>query len=120
MEVLAVKASDGTIRTPAVVVMQRGMETTWNISGIEINDSNSILIFPKYSAQINMREGENEIRLIPDGDFDFTTVDNSFYGYVKVVDDINGIDIDAIKNEVNQYVPTIQEFIDNSGLPSCY
>lgn len=45
---------------------------------------------------------------------------------ITVVDDINNadvineIDIDAIKNEVNQYVPTIQEFIDNSGLPSCH
>ena len=67
-----------------------------------------------------MQEGENKILLIPDGDFDFTTADNTFYGYVKVVDDINEIDIDAIKDEVNQYVPTIQEFIDNSGLPSCH
>jgi hypothetical protein len=67
-----------------------------------------------------MQEGKNEIRLIPDSNFDFSTADNKFYGYVKVVDDINKIDIDAIKNEVNQYVPTVQEFIDNSGLPSCH
>jgi sulfite exporter TauE/SafE/copper chaperone CopZ len=106
--------------SPAVVVMQSGIETIWNINGVELNDSNSTLIFPKYYAQINMQQGENKIFLIPDGDFDFSTADNTFYGYVKVVDDINEIDIDAIKNEVNQYVPIIQEFIDNSGLPSCH
>ncbi|PNT95227.1 heavy metal transporter [Clostridium thermosuccinogenes] len=106
--------------SPAVIVMQKGIETIWNIKGVSINDSNSTLIFPKYNAQINMQEGDNEIGLIPVGDFDFSTADNTFYGYVKVVDDINEIDIDAIKNEINQYVPTVQEFIDNSGLPSCH
>ncbi|HHW31594.1 MAG TPA: heavy metal transporter [Clostridiaceae bacterium] len=106
--------------SPAVVVVQRGMETTWNIQGIGINDSSRTLIFPKYNTKIDMREGDNEILLIPDIDFDFSTADNTFYGYVKVVDDINEIDIDAIKNDVNQYIPAIQEFIDNSGLPSCH
>lgn len=106
--------------SPAVVVMQRGMETLWNIKGVIINDSNSILFFPKYNAQIYMREGDNEILLSPDGDFDFGTADNNFYGYVKVVDDISRIDIDAIKDEVSKYVPTIQEYIDHSGLPSCH
>mgnify|MGYP000273899951 CR=1 FL=1 len=106
--------------SPAVVVMQRGTETIWNIKGVKINDSNSTLIFPKYNARMNMQEGDNKISLIPQSDFDFSTADNAFYGYVKVVDDITKIDIDAIKNEVNQYVPTIQEIIDTSGLPSCH
>jgi len=106
--------------SPAVVVMQRGMETIWNLKGVKLNDSNSTLIFPKYNVQVNIREGDNTIFLIPDGDFDFTTADNTFYGYVKVIDDINEINIDAIKNEVNQYVPTVQEFIDYSGIPSCH
>ncbi|HHW47537.1 MAG TPA: heavy metal transporter [Clostridiaceae bacterium] len=106
--------------SPAVVVMQRGIETTWNINAVKLNDSNSILIFPKYYAQIRMQEGENKLFLIPDGDFDFAAFDNTFYGYVKVVDDINQIDIDAIKEEVIKYVPTIQESVDTSGLPSCH
>jgi len=106
--------------SPAVVVMQRGMETVWIMKGVKMSDSNGTLIFPKYNAQMNMQEGENEIFLIPDEDFDFGTADNTFYGYVKVVDDINEIDEDAIKKEVNQYVPTILEWIDDSGLPSCH
>ena len=67
-----------------------------------------------------MREGENNIRLIPDIDFDFSNADYTFYGYVKIVDDINEIDTEAIKNEVSQYTPTKQEIIDYSGLPSCH
>lgn len=106
--------------SPAVIVMQKGLETIWNINAVKLNDSNGTLLFPKYNARINMTEGDNEIYLIPDEDFDFSASDYTFYGYVKVVDDISNIDIDAIKKEVSQYVPTIQEIIDYSGLPSCH
>jgi len=105
---------------PSVVVVQRGLETTWTINGINLNDSNSTLIFPKYNALISMFKGENKLLLVPDTDFDFSTADGAFFGYVKVVDDIKQIDIDAIKNEVSQYVPILQEIIDYSGLPSCH
>jgi len=106
--------------SPAVIVIQKGLETIWNINAVILNDSNGILLFPKYNARINMTEGDNEIYLIPDEDFDFSASDYSFYGYVKVVDDISKIDIDAIKKEVSKYVPTIQEIIDYSRLPSCH
>lgn len=106
--------------TPAVIVMQKDVETVWNINGVTINDDNKTLLFPKYYAQIDMQAGENEIFLIPDGDFDFTTSTNAFYGYVKAVDDITKVDIEAIGAEVSEYVPTVQEFIDYSGLPSCH
>lgn len=105
---------------PAVVVMQKDFYTVWNINGVEINDDNQTLFFPKYNALINMSEGKNELYLIPDGDFDFTTENNTFFGYVKVVDDITKIDIEAIKEEISQYVPTIQEYVDDSGLPTCH
>ncbi|NLX63827.1 MAG: hypothetical protein GX022_03470 [Clostridiaceae bacterium] len=85
-----------------------------------MNDSNSTLIFPAYNAQINMFKGENKFLLVPNTDFDFCTADGAFFGYVKVVDDINQIELDAIKNEVRQYIPILQEIIDYSRLPSCH
>lgn len=106
--------------TPAVIVMQRDINTVWNINGVNINDDNKTLLFPKYYTQIDMQEGQNEIFLTPIGDFDFTTLNNTFYGYVKVVDDISKIDIDAIKEEVSKFVPEIYEFLDNRGLPACH
>ena len=54
------------------------------------------------------------------GTFDFTTSDSAFYGYVKVVDDIGKIEIEAIKKEVEQFVPQKQEFVDYSGFPSSH
>lgn len=57
-----------------------------------------------------MGEGENPIDIIPEIDFDFSASDNSFYGYVKVVDDIKEIDIAAIKEKVKNYTPSDQAF----------
>ncbi len=105
--------------SPAVIVMQRGIETAWIINGTNINSSNSTLLFPVYNAQVNMLAGENTIQLIPEEDFDFSTADNKFYGYVKVVDDLSKVDIEAINKEVNQYVPTKQEVVDDTGIPNC-
>lgn len=111
---------EGSRFSPAVVVMQKGLETLWNIKGVQLNDSNRILLFPKYNAQISMRIGANELALIPDEDFDFSASDSTFYGYVKVVDDISRVNIEEIKKEVEQYIPTVYEFVDYGGLPSCH
>lgn len=106
--------------TPAVIVMQKNIGTIWNINGVTVDDNNKTLLFPRYYTQIDIQKGENKIYLVPDGDFDFTTSNNAFYGYVKVVDDISKVDIEAIKAEVSKFVPTVQEFVDNSGLPTCH
>jgi hypothetical protein len=50
-----------------------------------------------------MNQGENRIQLMPQADFDFSTIDNVYYGYVKVVDDIAGFDIDAVKAEAAEW-----------------
>ncbi|HHV09117.1 MAG TPA: heavy metal transporter [Clostridiales bacterium] len=92
--------------SPAVIVVQAGLETTWNIQGKDVDSSKGTLIFPYYSAQLEMVEGENPIRFIPDQDFEFFSSDGSCYGYVKVVEDINQIDEAAVKKEVSEYTPT--------------
>jgi len=43
------------------------------------------------------------LRLVPDGDFEFYTADGVSYGYVKVVDDITSVDIEAVKAEVTAF-----------------
>jgi hypothetical protein len=70
---------------------------------------------------MNVEEGANPIRFTPDQDFDFFTADNVNAGYVKVVDDINNIDLEAIKEEVSQYTPTdISGLGSGAGAPSCH
>ncbi len=106
--------------SPSVIVMQSDIETTWIINYNKTNTDINTLIFPLYNAQLHLIEGENTITLIPEIDFNFSASDHSFYGYVKVVDNINKIDITAIKEEIGNYVPAIQEVIDESALPSCH
>ena len=50
-----------------------------------------------------MEQGDNIIPLSPTADFDFSTGDNVFYGYIKVVDDLNAVDIEAIKTEAGNF-----------------
>jgi predicted ATP-dependent Lon-type protease len=47
--------------------------------------------------------GDNVIELLPTGDFDFSTADNVFYGFVKVVNDLNDVDIEAVRTEAAGY-----------------
>jgi hypothetical protein len=65
-------------------------------------------VFPVYSAELDVVAGENPISFVPSQDFDFFTSDASFVGYVKVVQDINKINKNAIKKEVAQYIPAKQ------------
>ena len=88
---------------PAIVVMQQRLPVLWTININSLDPGNSSIIFPAYYTQIETDQGANPIQLIPTADFDFSTADNIFYGYVKVVNNINNVDIDAIKAEVENH-----------------
>jgi len=88
---------------PAVVVVQRRLPALWTIAIESINSGNSSIIFPAYYTIIRTAQGENQLRLVPDEDFEFYTADNAFFGYVKVVDDIARVNIDAVKAEVTAF-----------------
>jgi sulfite exporter TauE/SafE/copper chaperone CopZ len=84
---------------PAIVIMQRRLPTIWTITVDSIDSGN--IVFPAYYAIIEPEQGENQMRLIPREDFEFYA--GEFYGYVKVVDDINRVDIEAVKAEVADF-----------------
>jgi sulfite exporter TauE/SafE/plastocyanin domain-containing protein len=93
---------DGGIE-PAILVMRRGIPAAWIINNDSLDPGNSRLIFPAYYSQIDMDQGENVIQLMPVEDFEFSTADNVFYGYVKVVDDLSGVDVETVKAEVSEF-----------------
>jgi plastocyanin domain-containing protein len=89
---------------PAILVLQRGIPAVWTINNDSLDPGNSRLVFPAYYTQIDMEQGDNGIQLTtPSEDFDFSTADNIFYGYVKVVDDLAAVDIEAVKAEVAEF-----------------
>ena len=86
--------------SPALVVMRREIPTLLNIIIETPNSGDSRLVFPTYRAMLDTETGENPVRIIPTVDFEFSTKNNLFYAYVKVVDDIDAVDIEAIRAEV--------------------
>jgi plastocyanin len=104
IQYISINVNDNSF-SPAVVVMQKGINTKWVINGKELNSHNSTLIFPEYGATMDINQGENEIEFVPEGDFSFRCSIGTLNGYVKVVDDINKIDTEAIKKEAENYQP---------------
>jgi hypothetical protein len=107
---------DGKGFEPAVVVMQKFLPAVWTVMVDTINPGGSI-VFPAYYAVIETGRGENQLQLIPQDDFEFYTADNLFFGYVKVVDNIDLVDIDAIKEEAASFKTLIypEAYFDESG-----
>jgi hypothetical protein len=88
---------------PAILVVRRGIPAAWTISNDSLDPGNGRLVFPACYTRVDMEQGDNLLRFMPAEDFDFSTADNVFYGYVKVVDDFNDVDIEAIKAEVSGF-----------------
>jgi sulfite exporter TauE/SafE/copper chaperone CopZ/plastocyanin domain-containing protein len=101
---------------PSIMVVQNRLPTLWTINNNSIDPGNRQLVFPAYYTQMDIEQGDNVIQLLPTGDFDFSTADNVFYGYVKVVDDLRDVDIDAIKEEVADFETLIypQAYFDEA------
>jgi len=89
--------------SPALIIMESGIETEWNIHAESLNEGNKTLLFPFYESVLPLKEGDNRLYVLPILDFDFSTIDYNFFGIVKVVDDIDDINIDAIKEQVSNY-----------------
>jgi sulfite exporter TauE/SafE/plastocyanin domain-containing protein len=104
-QTITVKLRDDGIE-PGVIVLQRDMPALLTVNNDSLDPGNSRLIFPAYYAQVDIGQGDNVLQLLPTEDFDFSSGDNVFYGYVKVVDDLKDVDsaaIEAIKTEVDNF-----------------
>jgi sulfite exporter TauE/SafE/copper chaperone CopZ len=93
--------------SPKAVVLQKGIKAKFNFAAASINDNNSIVFFPEYQGALDLSKGELET---PDleisEDFGIVSADGSSSVFIKVVEDINNVDIDGIKDEAQQYYPT--------------
>lgn len=104
--------------SPAIIILQKGVETKLIIKAKDIYEGDSSLLFPYFNAQLTLTEGENSVSLVTEEDFVFSDANNTFYAYVKVVDDLNKFDIEAIKEEVSNY-KTTKWYYSGSGA-SCH
>ncbi len=91
--------------SPAAVVVQKGIPLKIKFNTEQLNSCNNIVVFPEYQGQLDLQSQKETPLITPEQDFTFQCWMGMLHGYVKVVDDINNIDIDDIKNEVENYTP---------------
>ncbi len=63
------------------------------------------MVFPEYGGQLNLSTDKETPPITPEEDFTFQCGMGMLHGYVKVVDDLGKADLNAIKAEVQNYVP---------------
>jgi sulfite exporter TauE/SafE len=91
--------------TPAAFVIQKGVPVKIKFNTEQLNGCNTYVVFPEFNGQLDV-SSQKETPLLPaDQDFTFQCSMNMLHGYVKVVDDINNVNLDDIKKEIENYKP---------------
>lgn len=92
--------------SPAAVVLQRGAKVRIKFNPEKLNYCNKVVEFPEYQGGLDLGKGQLKTPLIPvTQDFTFRCWMGMQNGYVKVVDDIQKVDLSAIKKELKNYKP---------------
>jgi len=95
--------------SPAVAVVQRGVNTVINFNGEKLNSCNNRIVISNYGAGIDLVQGENKIEFTAEEDFNFSCWMGMLNGYIKVVEDINNFSMEDVKKEVDNFVPASGE-----------
>lgn len=93
--------------TPAAFVVQKGVKTKVKFDARALDSCDSVVVFPEYNGQLDLTQQEQRETpwLTAEQDFTFQCGMDMIHGYVKVVDDINDINLDDIKTEIGNYTP---------------
>lgn len=107
--------------SPAVVVVESGLPVIWHINNALTGAENGIEFFvPLYATRLELASGENSLYLYTQNSFEVYT-GGGFYAYVKVVDDMNQVDEEAIRQEVDAFETLIypDAVFESSGRSCC-
>ena len=91
--------------TPAVIVLQKGIPARIKFTTSGLNSCNAIVYFPDYGGGLDLTSDKETPPLPVTEDFSFECGMSMLHGYVKVVDDITAVDLDAVRRDVQNYVP---------------
>lgn len=90
--------------SPAVVVLQKGIQAKINFEADELNYCNQYVVFPDYDSQLDLNRQASTPWLSPQDDFTFQCGMGMLNGYVKVVNDINQVDREEIIKSIPKNV----------------
>ncbi len=89
---------------PAVVVVQKGTKAKIRFLAEKLNSCNSVVSFPQYGGSLDLAAGRLETPYLDvSADFYFQCGMGMIHGYVKAVDDIHKVDLEAVKREVASF-----------------
>lgn len=104
-QIMTVKVNDQGY-SPAVLVVQKGVKTKIKFEPESLSNCTGSIVFSELGGWLDLSKNELETSFItPEKDFTFANTINMLRGYIKVVDDINDINILAIVKDVNEYKP---------------
>lgn len=92
--------------TPNIIVLERGTKAKFKFQLKSLNQCNSAVVFPEYQGGIDFNKGETETpELEISESFGFSCWMGMINGYVKVVDSVEGIDLEVVKEDAKRYAP---------------
>jgi plastocyanin domain-containing protein len=91
--------------SPAIVILQRGVKAKIKFDPEQLSGCNSTIVFPELQGQLNLSSQKETPWLTPTQDFTIQCGMNMLHGYVKVVDDVNNVNLDDVKKEIRNYKP---------------
>jgi len=92
--------------TPAAFVVQKGVKLKIKFNTEQLSSCNSTVVFPELNGQLDLSTQKEAPVITPTKDITFQCSMNMLHGYIKVVDDINKVDLGAIKKEIQNYKPS--------------
>ena len=92
--------------TPAVIVMKRGVKGKVRFVAGNLSSCNYVVNFPEYRGGLDLRQGQLETPFLDiSSDFTFECGMGMLHGYVKVVDNTDNVDLNAVRAQVASYKP---------------
>ncbi|MGA2379025.1 MAG: sulfite exporter TauE/SafE family protein [Spirochaetia bacterium] len=92
--------------SPAVIVMKRGVKGKVRFVAGNLSSCNSVVNFPEYQGGLDLSQGQLETPLLEiTSDFTFECGMGMLHGYVKVVDDTDNVDLNAVRAQVASFKP---------------
>jgi hypothetical protein len=92
--------------TPAVIVMQKGVKARIRFVAENLSSCNYLVYFPEYQGGLDLSKGRLETPYLEvSEDFTFECGMSMLHGYVKVVDDLSRVDLNAVRRQVAAFKP---------------
>jgi hypothetical protein len=93
--------------SPSVIVLKKGVTAEINYRMAGMNDDNQRMLIPAYNGRLQLREGDNVIKINPEVDFFYMNWKQKFFGLILVVDDPAQAPLSDLRTRAEQYQPAL-------------